>query len=133
MSILTNALRTADKITKSLKLQTTVTFYRYRAGDGYGSETYGSAVSLSAVVEYKQRSIKTQSGEMAQSVATLTLLDLPALVAATPAVTGGGKAGWVFVKDQIVLPDSSKPPILNVGGFVDGGSGNLIPTEVYLG
>jgi len=133
MSILTNALGIADKVTKSLKLQTSVTFKRYKSSTGSGAESYGSAVSLSAVVEFKQRQVRSSTGELALSTATVTFLDVPALVAATPAVTGGGKAGWVFTKDYITLPNGSAPPILNVGGFVDGGSGQLIPAEVYLG
>jgi len=133
MSILTNALSIADKVTKSLKFQATITFRRYLSSTGSGAESYGATLSLYAVVEYKQRQVRTSSGELALSTATLTLIDLPAVIAATPAVTGGGKAGWIHTKDLITLPNGSKTPILNVGGFVDGGSGQLIPTEVYLG
>lgn len=133
MSILTDALKVVDGVTKSLKLQATVTFERYMSSTGYGAEVYGGAATLSAILEYKQRSVRTSTGELAQSTATLTIVDLPALIAVTPAVTGGGKAGWVFTKDRITLPNGTKQPILNVGGFVDGGSGQLIPTEVYLG
>ncbi len=133
MSILTNALKVIDGVTKSLALQATITFERYQSSAGDGAETYGSPVTLYSVVEFKQRSVRTSSGELAQSTATLTIVDLPALVAATPAITGGGKAGWIFTKDRITLPNGAKQPILNVGGFVDGGGGQLIPTEVYLG
>ncbi len=133
MSILTDALKTVDAITKSLKLQATVTFRRYLSSDAYGVESFGPVISLYTILEYKQRSVKTSTGILAQSTATLTIVDLPALILATPAVTGGGKAGWVFTKDQITLPNGYVAPILNVGGFVDGGGGNLIPTEVYLG
>lgn len=133
MSLLTDVLKTLDSVTKGLDLQTSFTFRRLTSATGYGVESYGSPTTLTGVLEFKQRSVRTSSGEMAQSTATLTLVDLPAIIAATPAVTGGGKAGWVFTKDEITLPNGTKPPILNVGGFVDGGGGNLIPTEVYLG
>jgi len=133
MSLLTDVLGIADGVTKSLGFQSSITFRRYLSSDGYGVETYGTPVPLSTVLEYKQRSVKTANGEMAQSTATLTMLDLPALIEATPLVVGGGLEGWVHTKDEITLPNGAKPPILNVGGFVDGGTGRLIPTEVYLG
>jgi hypothetical protein len=75
----------------------------------------------------------SSTGIQAVSSATVTLLDLPATIAATPAVVGGGKEGWVFAKDRITLPNGNTQHILNVGGFVDGDSGRLIPTEVFLG
>ena len=133
MSLLTDVLKIADSVTKSVKFQASITFRRYTGGTGYGVESYGSTVALYAVLEYKQRQVKTSTGVMAHSSATLTFLDLPAVIAATPAITGGGQSGWMFTKDEITLPNGTKPPILNVGGFVDGGGGNLIPTEVYLG
>jgi len=133
MTILTDALGIIDEVTKSLEFQTTITFQRYKSSAGDGTEVYGSAVPLSVVLEFKQRSVRTAEGELSISSAILTIVDLPAIIAATPATAGGGKAGWVNTKDRIILPNGTKPPILNVGGFVDGGSGRLIPTEVYLG
>jgi hypothetical protein len=133
MSLLTDVLKIADNVTKGLQLQASITFRRFSSIDGYGAESYGTSTTLPAILEFKQRSVRTSTGEMAQSTATLTLVDLPAVIAATPAVTGGGKLGWVFTKDEVTLPNGTKPPILNVGGFVDGGGGNLIPTEIYLG
>jgi hypothetical protein len=133
MSILTNALKIVDGVTKVLKFQSTITFERYLSEDEYGAESYGAAVPLSVIQELKQRSVKTPTGELATSTATLTFLDVPALVAATPNVTGGGKEGFIFANDRITLANGSVQPILNVGGFVDGENGRLIPTEVYLG
>lgn len=132
MSLLTDALGIAHGVTDSLGLQATVLFQRYQGSDGYGTENYSTAVSLKAVVEQKQQSVKSPSGEMAQSTATVTFLDIPALLAATPVVSGISLLGYVFTKDRIVLPNGLSQPILNVGGFVDGGSGRVIPTEVYL-
>lgn len=133
MSLLTDVLKIIDGVTKPLELQATVTFRRYLSGGGYGDESYGSPVTLYTVLEYKQRAVKSMEGELAHSTATLTIVDLPALIAATPAVAGISLEGWMHTKDEITLPNGTKPPILNVGGFVDGGGGNLIPHEVYLG
>jgi hypothetical protein len=133
MSLLTDVLNIADKVTASLKLQSSITLARYTGSDAYGTETYSGPVSLKVAVEYKQRSVKTSTGEIAISTATVTFLNLVALVAATPAVAGVSVEGEVFTQDKIVLPNGGVPPILNIGGFVDGGTGRLIPTEVYLG
>ncbi len=133
MSLLTGALGIVDSVTASLKLQATVTFARYLRSDGYGVKTYGTPVVLAAVVEKKQKSIRTLEGELTMSTAVVTFVNLPALIAATPEVAGVSKLGYVYAQDLITLPDGLSPPILNLGGFVDGGSGFSIPTEVYLG
>jgi hypothetical protein len=133
MTILTDALAIIHSVIKPLGFEASVTFQRYKSSAGDGTEIYGSAIPLDVVLEFRQRSVRTAEGELSISSATITIVDLPALLAATPATTGGGKAGWVFTKDRVILPNGTKPPILNVGGFVDGGTGYLIPTEIYLG
>ncbi len=133
LSLLTDVLNVADSVTASLKLQNTVTFERYLGSDEYGTVTFGAPTILAAIVEYKQRSVKTSTGELTISPATVTFLNLAALLAATPAVVNGGAAGEIFTQDKITLPNGNSQPILNLGGFVDGGTGRLIPAEVYLG
>lgn len=133
VSLLTDVLGIADAVTDSLELQGSVTFERYLGSDAYGTPIYGAPVSLKAAIDYKQRNAKTAEGELAISTATITFLNLAALLAATPAVAGAGAEGEMFTQDRIMLPNGNAQPILNVGGFVDGGTGRLIPTEVYLG
>jgi hypothetical protein len=137
MSLLTDVLGVANEVTKSLELQTTVSFQRWLGSDGYGAETWGTVVVLDAVVEFKQRQVKSSRmssvGEVVMSSARITFLNLTQLLAATPAVTGKSAVGVINPQDRIVVTGSVEQPILTVDGFVDGGSGRLIPTEVYLG
>ncbi len=119
-----SGIKTADSVTKDL--QPSVQFFRYTSSDGFGTRTYAAAVSLHAIVDLKQRQIRTLSGELSMCQASVLFLDIAALVAAT----GGDGVGD---NDKIVLTDGKTGPILNYGGFVDAGTGKPMYTEVYLG
>ncbi len=117
-------VRIADKITKPL--QATVRFERYLSSDGYGTRLYASPVPLRAIVDDKQRSVRTLTGDLSVCRSTVTFLDIAKLVIAT---AGDG----IDDNDRITLQNGATGPILNFGGFVDAGTGNQIATEVYLG
>lgn len=115
----------ADAVTRPL--QPTVSFERCTGWDGEGTLSYAEGVvPLQALVEEKQRNVRTTSGNLTISSVTVTFLDVAALAAAT---SGAG----VQVRDRITLPDGRTGPILNTGGFVDAGTGQPVATEVYLG
>ena len=125
LDVLRTGVKIADAITKPL--QPEVSFERCTGSDGFGTLAYAEGiVPLRAIVEEKQKNVRTSSGELTISSVTVTLLDVDALVAAT---VGAG----VQVQDRITLPDGRTGPILNTGGFVDAGTGRPIATEVYLG
>lgn len=86
--------------------------------DGSGSRTYGSTVLRPALVDWKQRQVRTMTGELTVSRASVTFLD-PAVV--------------INDDDIIVLPDGTTGPILDMSGFIDGGTGNPFFTQVWLG
>lgn len=124
LDIVRSAVKTADKVTKDL--QSTVT-YRRRTGQGFeGDPTFSAPVQLRAVVDWRQRQVRTQSGLLSVSRASVTFLDVSALLAAT------GGAG-IDDNDEITLPDGTIGPILDIGGFVDRGTGVPVATEVFLG
>lgn len=125
MTILDVGVAIANKVTKSLKLQATVIYEREIGTDGYGTRTYGSAVPLRAIVDFTSKQVRTQDGVLTVTRATITLLDRPAIVAAT---NGDG----VGNNDRFTLPDGDTGPILDIGGFVQEG-GALIPTTVMIG
>jgi len=125
LNVLRSAVKVADTITKSV--QATVTFRHCTDANtaGRGVPSYDAPVPLLAIIDKKQKMVRTPSGQIIASTATLTFLD----VAAVAAVTGGV---GIKVNDKITLDDGSSPPILNVGGFVDAGTDQPLATTVWL-
>jgi hypothetical protein len=127
---LINALRTgikvADKVLKSGGMEAEVQFSHYVSSNGYGDKTFLSAVPLRAVVDWKQRQLRTTGGVLSVSRASVMFLDVAALLTAT---NGEG----VNDEDIITLPDGTTGPILDMGGYIDGGTGHPVATEVFLG
>lgn len=123
LDVVRGAVKIADDVTKSL--QATVAFSRCTGTDAYGTLTYGASVSLRAIVEFKQQQIANADGIVVASRLTVLFLDIAALTAAT-AGTG------VTLKDKIVLPNGETGPIINLGGFLDAGTGRPIATQAYI-
>ena len=124
LDVVRSAVKIADNVTKPL--QPTVSFERFLAEDGTGTQSYAAAVSLRAIVDWKQAHVRTASGQLSVSRAMVMFLDIAALVAAT------GGAG-IDDNDRITLPDGTTGPILATSGFVDAGTGIPVATEVFLG
>ena len=124
LSALRSGVKVADAITKPL--QATVRFQRHLGADGYGTQTFANVVKLRAIVDYTAAQVRTQAGVLTVSRATITLLDIVAIVAAT------GGIGFEN-DDKFTLPDGDTGPILDIRGFVDAGTGHPIATEVVLG
>lgn len=124
LDVVRSGVATADKITKPL--QASVTYERYLSEDGYGTKTYGTPVTLRAIVDYVSVQVRTASGQLTVSRAVITLLDVVAIVAAT---SGAG----IDNNDKFTLPDGDTGPILDIRGFVDAGTGHPVATEVVLG
>jgi hypothetical protein len=127
MSLLT-ALRSgvalADKITKPL--QPVVSYERFTGTDDYGVRAYAAAVSLHAIVDWSQKPVRTQAGVLTVTRATVDLLDITEVVAAT-----GGEG--IGDDDRFTLPDGTVGVILDLAGFIDAGTGHPISTTVMLG
>jgi hypothetical protein len=118
------AIAIADKVTQPL--QATVTFAKYAGADEYGNPVYGPPVQLPAIVDWKQKQLRTQGGILSVSRASVMFVDIGELMAAT-----GGEG--VDDMDSITLPDGTTGPILDMAGFVDAGTGLPMTTEVFLG
>src|SRR4051812_42550924 len=118
MSIVSNAVKLANSVTKNLKLQSKVT-YQKNTTDGTGKQTAsGSAQLVDAVVDYRQRQVKTKGGQLVMCTATVTFLD-PTLE--------------VGFEDDITLADGTTGPILTISGPSDGDTGKPAMREVTLG
>jgi hypothetical protein len=123
---LRDAVAIADSETKDI--QSTVTLKRYLSDDdGYGSPSYAPDVTLQAIVDWKQKQVRTKEGILSVSRAIVTFLDAAALRDATDG------NGIDDDKDVIVLPDGTTGPILDLGGFIDRETTHPLATEVILG
>jgi hypothetical protein len=137
LDALRGGVAVANTVTK--QLQGTVMYSRFQSDPtGSGDRTYFQApsqqmpgnplpaVPLQAIVEWKQRVVRTRTGELAVSSSNVLLLDVAALAAAT-----GGNGIGPF--DVLVLPDGTTGPILNISGFMDSGTTQPLATQVFLG
>lgn len=118
MTLLSKAVAIADKVTLALGMQAKVTHKLFTGDGGVGDAAYTSK-TRTAVVEQKLRQVRSFSGELVTSTATVTF------VHPTPMGVEGG------AHDKIILPDGSGGPVVGTGGPVDA-SGQLI-VEAYLG
>jgi hypothetical protein len=124
LDTLRSGIKLADKITKPL--QSTVTYERAMGTDGYGGISYASSVQMRAIVDYASKMVRTQSGELTVTRATVTLLDVDEIIR----VTSGNGIGN---NDRFTLQDGDTGAILDISGFIDAGTGNPVATTVMLG
>lgn len=117
MTLLSKVVAIADKATKSLKFQSKVTHYSFAGDGGRGAPTYNptNGTLRDAIVDKKQRQVRSFSGVLTTSSATVLFL------------------GVVAVKpnDRIKLSDGTGGEIIGEGGFIDKGS--QVYSEAYLG
>lgn len=126
LDTLRGAVKTIDKVTKDI--QPFVTFNKgVASNDGFGTITYPTSVQLQAIVDWKQKQVRTLSGILSVSRASVMFTDVAALAAAT------GGEGIDDALDVIILPDGTTGPILDMSGFIDAGTDQPLATEVWLG
>jgi len=83
-------------------------------------------VDIHAIVDWKQKHLRTQGGELTVSRASVLFLDVNELKAAT-------NNEGIDDNDIITLPDGTTGPIIDMAGFIDAGTGRPFATEVFLG
>ncbi len=118
------AVSTANKVTKPL--QAIVQYERYISSTGRGVRNYAAVVPMTALVDWTAVRVRTQGGEEILSRATITFLDITALLSVT-----AGKG--IQEDDRLTLPDGTQGPILDLSGFIDAGTGIPYATKVMLG
>jgi len=122
---LRSGVATANKVTRNGRMQAVVMYQRKVSNGGYGP-AYAAAVPLHAIVDFKRAQVRTADGTLTATRSILTLLDVAEVSAAT--------AGQGIGNDDIfTLPDGDTGPILDLGGFVDPGTGHPLATDVMLG
>lgn len=124
LDVVRSGVKIADDTTKSLQAE--VTYERSLGLDGYGKPIYAAPVKLLAIVDYKSSQVRSQQGIMTVSRASILLLDVKAVAAAT------GDKG-IDNNDKFTLPDGDTGPLLDIRGFVDAGTKFPVATEVMIG
>lgn len=129
LDVVRSAVAIVDGVTAPL--QATVSFRHYVSSDAYGTKLYTPdeslpAAQLKAIVDFKQKQLRTSEGILSVSRASVIFLDIAALLAAT-------NNEGLDDHDIIVLPDGSTGDILDMGGFVDAVLGIPVATEAFLG
>ena len=114
-TIIQNGLDVANTVTASL--QATITHASYSSDDGYGKPTYSAGVERTAIVEKRQKYVRTNDGQEKLSLARLTF--------PYPVTIGE--------RDKITLPDSTVMPILRINGVVDPTTNAEYMVELELG
>lgn len=124
-AIVRAGLATAKKITADLQVD--VTHAAWTGVDGYALPTFASAITRKAIVERRQRIIRTTSGETVMSRATVLFLE--------PIKKNGasGRTEPIDPRDVITLPDGTTGPIVDVNGLMDPTTDRPYYAEVFIG
>jgi len=120
------ALRLAPKIADTIVPQPEVTFKKAVADSSYEGWSYPTSVQVPAVVDWKQKQVRTLAGTLSVSRASVMFLN----VADVANMTNGE---GINDNDIIILPDGTTGPILDMAGFIAAETGQPLATEVFLG
>lgn len=117
LDILRGGVKIVNTVTKPL--QASVKWQSYKSTDEYGTITRNPPRIIPVLVDWKQQQVRTSSGELTVSRASLIILD-PTLI--------------INDHDLFTLPDQKNPsPVLTLSGFTDAGTTHPLATQVYLG
>lgn len=124
LDVVRSGVKIANDVTRPLQA---VVMYARETGQKSGYDpTYADPVPLHAVVDYTAKQVRTVNGVLTVTRATITLLDIAEVVAAT-----GGEG--IGNGDIFTLPDGDSGSTLDLSGFVDAGTGHPIATTVMQG
>lgn len=122
--LIANGVALADRLTADL--QPVVQFRPWIGTDGFGKSMYDAATPVPAIVELKQRMVRTPAGEEVLSTHVITIL--------RPIAPNGapGRIEPIDTRDWITLSDGTTGPILSVGGFQDPEMDRSYFSQVWL-
>lgn len=101
-----------------------VSYFPYSSFDGYGNESYGSAViNIPAHVSYRTEMVRDNEGESATSYATI-IIPPPTYVMnyptqANPTLSGQVTTPAVAARDAFTTPDGIQRKVIKIEVFVD--------------
>lgn len=111
--ILEKGIAIADKLIPGVK--TTCTLEQFTGSDANGDETYASAISFKAIVDYTNK-VTIRNAQMVSISATLTILER---VLFNNTLTDPPRRNPIDPRDRITLPDGTTGPIISVPGSVN--------------
>jgi len=123
--IVRSGIALAKEVTSDLQVD--VSHEAWISNDSYGKRVYAAAVTLSGIVEKKERLIRDFAGVVVVSKTKITILQ---------PVTANGATGRrepIDPRDRITPPDGVTGPILNAEGMIDSSTGAPYMFEIYLG
>jgi len=115
----------ADSMSDSA--QDDITIYPWISDDSDSKPQFGSAVTVSAIVEEKVRKRRTAAGE---EILQKALVTIPRPLASNGAAN---RKEPLDTRDKIVLPSGYTGPILDVNGVIDPSTHKPYMFEVILG
>ena len=113
--------------TLTLDLQAAVSWKRWTAQTAFGAPTYASAIAVKALIERQNKLVPSSDGREVLVKTKLTILE------PLTAQGASGRREPVDERDVFTLPDGTSGPIVDVVGFVDGGTGRPYLHEIFLG
>lgn len=111
---LRSAVAVAHKVTGSLQVE--VTLDPWVGTDEYGKPTFGLQKCVSAIVERRQRMVRTATGEEVLSTCRLTILEPSRDTAIASSLE---RQQFLDTRDTVTLPDGTTSPILAIEGVID--------------
>lgn len=128
--IVRSAVATVHAITNNGELTEAISLARWNGQDDQGLATYASTLTINAIVERKNKRIRTASG--AETVATATVTILKPFAKLSPVVSGRREP--VDPRDQVTLADGISGPIMAVDdGLADQSTNRPYLTQIFLG
>ncbi len=125
-TIVRNGVALAKTLTTSL--QGTISIYPWESPNStYGGPTYGTAVSIPAVIDESIRFRRMSDGQEILQKAEITILQ--------PLTANGasGRSEPIDPRDKIVLPSGYTGPIRYVNGPIDSSTGYPYMFTIILG
>lgn len=122
--LIANGVALADKLTADI--QPTVIHRRWAGVNGFNEPNYDDAAPYPAIVEIKERMVRTATGEEKLSSHVVTILR-------EPAAQGHPERNEpIDTRDMFLLSDGTKGVILTVTGFQDPKTTKSYFYQVYL-
>lgn len=124
--IISSAVKTADKITKSVQVE--VQHHAWESNDRWGKPVYADPIPRRAIYDSKQESkFDTATGKVIQTKGKLTFLE------PIPPNGATGRIEPIDNRDLLILPDGTTGPIFKPEGLLNPDINRPFLIELWIG